>query len=85
MGKNFNSGQLVTPLPWAAPEEGGMGLYNVPGGARTDDVRRVSQLLSTDVAMIVGGTSARDGNVYVIGPHGGGWTFVTLLRILRDE
>lgn len=73
----FKAGQLVV-LAW----EDSTQLYSVPSDIK--DVRVIGWLEKRDVALVVTADRSDGSRVYVVGPHGGGWTFGALLKILVE-
>ena len=78
----FKAGQLVVSVHWS---EEPIPLYNKTGTNvpfyEASDVRVIGHLEKSDIAIIIGTT--RSGvDVYVVGPHGSGWTFGALLSVV---
>lgn len=57
-------------------------LYNAPGGVSY--ARVIGALRVVDVALVIAREPTKAGEVYVLGPNGGGWTPAALLKILVD-
>jgi hypothetical protein len=82
----FKAGQLVQLVGWL---DQGVGLLNMPGHAihGFGDARLIGHLMPWHVSLVVyvDHVERTDGsNVYVIGPHGGGWTFGTWLVVVGE-
>lgn len=87
MNGGFKPGQLVRTNSLMISENGRLDLFNVPGGiVRTvnDQVRCTAWLEPGDVALLVARERTVAGDVYVLGPHGGGWAPGALLRIISE-
>lgn len=83
----FMPGQLVTTDPMMMSPESILTLYNVPGGVVRgigDDVRAISFMKFGDIALVIARERTKAGEVYVIGPNGGGWAPPAFLKILVE-
>ena len=86
--RTFRPGQLVRVAADMLSAGGRLSLFNVPGGvARVahDQVREIGVLLSGEVALVVWRERTVAGDVYVLGPHGGGWAPSAFLKILVED
>ena len=80
----FKAGQMVSPVDWTDEP---IDLFNLPGGTSSvgsETVKVVGKLQPRDVALVVSIERADGSNVYVIGPHGGGWAFGAFLKVVRQ-
>ena len=87
MGGIFKPGQLVEVDPAMLEHGERLHLYNVPGGivrVAKEQVRAVGWLVTGDIALLVARERTRAGEVYVLGPNGGGWAPGAFLRILQS-
>jgi len=69
-----------------APEDK-LPLFNVPGGVKRgeqDQIREIAWLGSRDVALVIYRERTVSGEVYVLGPHGGGWAPSAFLTIAKE-
>lgn len=83
----FRPGQLVRVVPGMLGPREKLELFNVPGGiervdADVDHVYPIGWLMPHDVALIIGRERTLGGEVYVLGPHGGGWAPAALLKAM---
>lgn len=76
----FKPGQLVR---FNEDYGDGASLYNVPGGFDKNALA-TSMILRRDVAVVIAVGRSDGSQVYVLGPHGGGWTFGAFLKILKE-
>lgn len=83
----FKPGQLVTIDPMLMSSDNVLRLYNVPGGVMrvlAEDVRAIGFMKLGDVALVIARERTRAGEVYVVGPRGGGWAPGAFLKILVE-
>lgn len=83
----FRAGQLVRVTPGMLARHDKLELFNVPGGIERveqdrDQVRPISWLTCFDVALVIGRERTVGGDIYVLGPHGGGWAPAALLKAM---
>lgn len=79
----FKPGQMVKLVEWAGEH---VDLFNTPALGRTKASqplpRVIGRLLQKDVALLIARERSDGSNVYVLGPHGGGWTYGALLTVV---
>lgn len=83
----FKPGQLVKLDPMLVSDDSVLPLYNVPGGVVRsfgENVHVIGQLKATDVALVVARERTKAGEVYVLGPSGGGWAPAAFLKIVEE-
>lgn len=83
----FRAGQLVKVIPELLASDERLQLFNVPGGIERVEqdkgqVRAIGWLTNRDVALVIWHERTVGGDVYLLGPHGGGWAPSAFLRIL---
>lgn len=85
---DFRPGQLVGVNPDMVASGVRVDLFNLPGGVPrvigADQTRAIGWLVRGDVALVIAQERTKAGDVYVLGPHGGGWAPAAFLRILLE-
>jgi hypothetical protein len=80
----FKPGQLVKVNEAMMSSFDRLELFNVPAGigVENDQVRIIGWLGIKDVALLVSRGRTLSGDVYVVGPNGGGWAPGAYLKII---
>ncbi len=81
----FKPGALLQIDPAMLSAGSILQLFNVPGGVPRvpgEQVTAIGWLTVGDVALLVARERTKAGEVYVLGPNGGGWAPAAFLRIL---
>lgn len=83
----FKPGQLVQIDPSMLSEGFNLELFNVPGGVPRlvgEKVNRIGTLKVGDVALVIARERTKAGDIYLLGPNGGGWAPAAFLKILVE-